>query len=393
MPLTDVTIKKAKPTDKSYNLYDGAGLYLSIRPSGKKVWMCRFYIKGKAGQYTIGEYPNIKLIDARAKREAIKNQAKQGINPNDEKKLRELREAETRNNTFDSIAEDWYKERIEGKKSHSYVYNTRRGLDNDILPQIGKFPVTEITSAHIYALLKKIEQRGAPVWANNIKQYIGAIFRYAASTARIDMQYDPTALLTGAIPRPPIKHARAIPHHEIRSMLDTLENYGGQRHIKIAIELLLLMFCRTVELRRAEWTEINWTEKEWRIPAGKMKMKRPHIVPLSKQVITLLKELNTITGSNTLLIPSMMQPSKPISATTINAAFNYMGKSISGHDFRATANTYLAGAGFNDTAIDRQLAHVERSSTKRAYNHQEYLPERHKMMQTWADYVLLTKTT
>lgn len=387
MPLTDVAIRQAKPKDKTYNLYDGGGLYVSIRTSGKKVWCCRFYIKGKAGLYTVGDYPAIKLSDARVQREAIKAKAKQGINPNEEKKLTQLRESAKRENTFESIAEDWYRERIKGKKSASYVYNTRRGLDKDILPVIGKFPITEITSAHVYSCIKKVESRGASVWANCVKQYIGTIFRFAASTARIDMQYDPTALLTGAIVRPPIKHAHAMSEEEIRLFLVNLRSYNGHRHICIGIELLLLMFCRTIELRRAEWSEIDWDNKEWNIPEGKMKMGRAHTVPLGPQVIDLLTELKDITGNNKLLVPSLVKPHQPISKTTVNAALKYMGESISGHDFRATANTYLAGQDFNDKAIERQLAHVEKSRTTKAYNHQEYLPERHRMMEHWGDYV------
>lgn len=387
MPLTDIAIRQAKPADKTYNLSDGAGLNVSIRPSGKKVWICRFYIKGKAGLFTIGEYPGIKLSDARIKREEIKAQAKQGINPNDTKRINRLKDEAIRNNTFQRIAEDWYSERIDGKKSPNYQKGIRRGLDKDILPQIGKFPITEITSAHIYQVIKKVEARGAPVQANNIKQYIGTVFRFAASTARIDAQYDPTALLAGAIPRPPIKHARALPPEEIRSMLSSLRDYNGQRHIKIGIELLLLMFCRTVELRRAEWCEIDWNKREWHIPKNKMKSKRPHIVPLSEQVMLLLKELQGITGSNIRLVPSMTNPTKAISPTTFNAAFSYMGENISCHAFRATAHTHLAGAGFPDKVIERQLAHVEKNQTTRAYNHQEYLPDRHRMMQQWANYI------
>lgn len=387
MALTDLSIRQAKPKDKTYNLSDGAGLHIAIRPTGKKVWICRFYIKSKAGLFTIGDYPGIKLSNARIKREEIKALAKQGINPNDQKKLNQIRDAASRENTFSKIAEDWYAERIHDKKSPNYQKGIRRGLDKDILPALGKFPITEITSAHVYACIKKVEDRGAPVLANNIKQYIGTIFRFAASTARIDAQYDPTALLTGAIPRPPIKHAHAMPADEIRGMLHNLENYNGQRHITIGIELLLLMFCRTVELRRAEWSEIIWKDKEWRIPAGKMKKPRPHIVPLSKQVIELLRELQTITGNNQLLVPSMSNPRQPISATTINAALSYMGTNISAHSFRATANTYLAGAGHNNMIIERQLAHVEKNQTTRAYNHQEYLTERHILMQEWSDYI------
>lgn len=390
MPLTDAAIRQAKPTDKAFNLFDGGGLYVSVRPTGKKVWMCRFYISGKAGQYTIGEYPCITLSQARVRREEVKALAKEGINPNEQKKLERLRNENQRSNTFRAIAEDWYEERIKDQKSSQYQYNIRRELDKDILPALGSFPINEITSAQIYALMKKVEKRGAPVLAIQIKQYIGTIFRYAASTARIDAQYDPTALLKGAVVRPPIKHAKALETEEIRELLKRLSSYNGQRHILISIELLLLMFCRTVEIRRGEWKEVYWNENEWRIPEGKMKKKHPHIVPLSRQAKALLQELHAITGGTGLMVPSMIKPGQPISPTTINKAFEHMGYAqgvITGHDFRATAHTHLAGKGYNEKAIERQLAHIERDKTTRAYNHQQYLPERHRMMQDWADWI------
>lgn len=388
-PLTNIKIQQSKPAEKTYALIDGQGLTLSIRTTGKKVWLCRFYIAGKAGLYTIGEYPSISLSQARTERERIKALAKQGINPNLDKKIKKAQANHDANLTFKTIAEDWYNERI-AHKSKSYSYTVRRALDKDINPHIGNYPINDITSAHVYDLLKKVADRGAPVLALNIRQYVGGVFRYAASTGRNDAQIDPTALLKNAIERPPIEHAKALSEPEIKHLISTLKKYNGQRHICIAIELLLLMFCRTVEIRRAEWSEILWDESEWHIPAGKMKNKLPHIVPLSTQSKLLLKELQEITGNGKLLIPSLVKPRSPISATTINKAFSHMGYEsgvISGHDFRATARTHLAGMGHNETALERQLAHVERNRTTRAYNHQQYLPERHKIMQAWADYI------
>lgn len=390
MPTTDTAIRKAKPSDKAYNIYDGEGLFVSIRPTGKKVWVCRFYIKNKSGLYTIGRYPDISLSKARAKKDEIKALAKQGINPNLEKKKKQRQTEVQRLMTVKHFGEVWYNEKIKDKKSASYQYNIRRSLDKDIYPAIGQYPISEVTTAHIYELLKKIEKRGAPVWAINVKQHISAIYKFAASTGNANLTNDPTILLTSAVERPKINHAKALTEQEIQELLERLSSYGGQRHIKIAIELLLLMFCRTVEIRRGEWHEINFENREWHIPAGKMKKGNAHIVPLSNQAIALLQELKSITGSTGLLVPSMMRPRFSISATTINKAFIAMGYKtgvITGHDFRATANTHLAGMGFNDRAIERQLAHIERNSTTRAYNHQEYLKERHQMMQAWADWI------
>ncbi|AEV24638.1 Integrase [Azospira oryzae PS] len=392
-PLTDTKVRNAKPAEKPYKLQDGQGLYLDVRPSGAKFWRYRYWITPeKDGIYTIGEYPVVSLSDARREREWAREQAKQGINPTHAKEAERLRRMGEHANTFEAVAREW----IDQNRNHwteKYLYQVERFLGNDVFPKIGALPIRMVTSAHLLGIIRTVEERGAKSIAVLIRQWSGQIFRYAVATLRADS--DPSAPLRGAIKKDPVRHNPPLSKDEIPVMLNKLQKYGGYRGTVLATKLMLYTFVRTVELRKAEWTEFDLEGGEWRVPADRMKMKKQmkvgesHIVPLSRQALEVLKELKTLSGGRKFLFPNLRTPDTCMTATTINKALERMGYAgkFSGHGFRATASTMLHELGWNEKAIERQLAHAERNKVKAAYNHAEYLPERREMMQAWSDWI------
>lgn len=388
MPLTDTKIKNAKAAEKPYTLADGAGLLLDVRPTGAKIFRYRFWLTPKkAGLYTIGEYPGVSLLEARRERERLRELVKQGKNPNQVKRTEKLANTVAQANTFRAIGEEWFRKK-EGAWTPYYTGQVRRGLDNDAYPYIGDLPIKDINSLHVLNLLQKIEERGAPTVAINVKQWVSAIFCYAITTLRAEI--DPTAALKGAIIRPPINHAKPMNEEGIKVFLGRLRDYGGNRVTVIAMWLMTYLFLRTNELRQTPWVELPREVEDWQIAPDRMKMRRAHIIPLPRQAKVLIEELRTITGSGILVFPNTRQPGKPMSGTTINRALEYMGypsAEVTGHDFRATASTLLHEMGYEDDWIELQLAHVDNNKTRAAYNHARYLKERRRMLQEWADYI------
>ena len=292
--------------------------------------------------------------------------------------------------TFAIVALGW----TESKKGNwtAYYYSqVKRALDKDVNPTIGMLPIRAVTSPHILAILKSVEKRGAPVVAIQIKQWISAVYRHAAANLLAD--HDPTSVLKGLVVRPKVKHNVALKPSEVTALIQEMAKYGGYRTTAIAIELLMLTFVRTVELRKAVWSEFDLEKGEWRLPAERMKMKTAHLVPLSSQAINLLAELKNITGANHYLFPNLRRPDDVMTATTINQALKRIGFSgtgtvgFSAHGFRGTASTILYEKGYRSEVIEKQLAHAEKSQTKAAYNQAEYLIERKKMMQEWGDFI------
>lgn len=391
--LTDTKVRNAKPAEKPLKLQDGQGLYLDVRPSGAKIWRYRYWNRdGKDGIYTIGEYPGVTLSDARREREWAREHVKQGINPTQAKEAERLRRMGEHANTFEAVTREW----LEQNKPHwsdGYYNQVKLNIERDMFPTIGPLPIRMVTSAHLLGIIRKVEERGAGTIAVLIRQWSGQIFRYAAATLRADS--DPSAVLRGAIKRSPVRHNPPLSKDEIPRFLNLLSVYGGYRGTVIALKLMLYTFVRTVELRKAQWTEFDLEASEWRVPIGHLKMKKKmkvgesHIVPLSRQAVELLTELKTLSGGRTLLFPNLRTPNTCMTATTINRALErmgYLGK-FSGHGFRTTASTMLHELGWNEKAIERQLAHAERDKVKAAYNHAEYLPERREMMQAWSDWI------
>lgn len=390
MPLTDAKVRNAKPTLQPAKLTDGGGLYLLIKPTGTKLWRYRYRIDGRENVYAIGQYPDISLAQARGDRDAARKLVKKGIHPAHTRKTERLRQSVESANTFQAVAKEWIGKRKSGWSSY-YLRQVERGLKANIYPYIGAMPIKSVTAAHILDALQRVEARGAETVALLLRQWCSAIFRYAVSTLRADG--DPAAALKGAISRSKVQHSKPLSLNEIPGMLNALEVSGGYRTTKIALQLLLLTFVRTIELRGARWTEFDLEGAEWRIPADRMKMREQHIVPLSHQAVRLLRELHTLTGGREYLFPNYRRPKAVMTATTLNRALERMGYAgrFSAHGFRATASTVLNEMGYRSDVIERQLAHKERNKVRASYNQAEYLEERRKMMQVWADLLVTTQ--
>ena len=390
MALTDAKIRNVKSAEKPIKLTDSSGLYLEVRPSGKKLWRYRYRIADKENLYAVGEYPSLSLADARAIRADARELVRQGVHPSHNRRALRLAARTANANTFEAVAREW----IAKKKAQCTAYYTRqveRLFHADVFPYVGSLPIRNVTAAHLLEVVRRIEDRGAATMALMARQWSSAVFRYAVATLRADT--DPAAALQGAIQRSKIKHSRPLSRDEIAGFAIALNTYGGYRTTVIALRLMLLTFVRTKELRTALWAEIDFERAEWRIAAHRMKMRELHIVPLSRQALALLRELHTFTGGRDFLFPNYRTPNSTMSATTLNRALERMGfngkESIgfSAHGFRSTASTILNEIGFRPDVIERQLAHADRNTVRAAYNQGEYLAERRSMMQQWADQI------
>lgn len=388
MPLTDAKIKNTKPSEKPQKLSDQGGLYLEVRPNGSKLWRYKFRIAGKENIFAIGGYPEIGLAEARIEHGKARELVKQGINPTHNRQTEMLAIHASNANTFETIAKEWIEKKTPGWTPY-YLRQVTRFFASDVYPTIGYLPIRQVTAAHILAILQKAESRGAKTVAMNIRQWCGAVFRYAVATLRADA--DPAAALKGAIQRDPVKHSKPLNKAEVKKLFKELDANGGYRTTVIALRLIMLTFVRTVELRAAEWSEFDLDGAVWRVPGERMKMRELHIVPLSRQAVELLRELHKLTGNQKWLFPNLRRPLSCMSGTTINRALERMGFAgkdgigFSSHGFRSTASTMLHEAGYRSEVIERQLAHAERNKVKASYNQAEYMPERIAMMQQWAD--------
>lgn len=385
--LTDVKIRAAKPRERPYKLQDGQGLYLEVRPSGVKIWRYRYWLSPrKDGIYTIGEYPGISLQAARREREQVREQVRQGLNPTLARKISRIDTVGEQQNTFALLAAEWVAQHREAW-SASYLRQVERSLAVDILPRIGAFPMRAIRPAHVLDLLREVEGRGAKSIAILIRQWVGAVFRYAIATLRAES--DPTLALRGAIRRPRVRHHPPLSAADLPRFLAGLAAYAGYGLVKPATMLMLLTFVRTAEIRSAAWADIDLEAAIWRIPAAKMKMGTEHIVPLSRQAVALLRGVCLHSHRRPVVFPNSRRPDEGISNTSINRLIETIGFGgvVSGHGFRATAATLLRELGFADHLVELQLAHTDRNKVRASYNHAKYLDERRAMMQAWADYL------
>ena len=386
MSITDTKIRNSTPKKKPYKVSDSGGLYLLIKCNGAKLWRWKYRIAGKENHFAIGQYPAVSLAEARKARDDARKLSKQGIHPAHNRVALRVAQVSANGNTFEAIALEWI-EQHKSKWSAYYLRQVERALKADAYPYIGKLPMRSITPAHLLEIIKRAEKRGAATVAILLRQWCSSIFRYAVSTLRADT--DPAAALKGAIHRPKVQHSKPLASGQIPDFLKALDKYGGYRTTHIAMRLLMLTFVRTVELRGAEWSEIDLDGAQWRIPAERMKMDEPHIVPLSAQAVELLRELHTLTGGQRFLFPNYRRPKTCMTATTLNRALERMGYAgkFSGHGFRATASTMLNEMNYRSDLIERQLAHAERNKVRASYNQAEYLPERTQMMQAWANLI------
>lgn len=383
--LTPLSIRRHLPKAAPYKLRDGKGLYLEVRPSGKKIWRYRYRIAGAENLFTIGEYGDradqFTVAAARQERDQARKLVKQGLHPGHQRKAAVAATVEEHKNTFRSVAQDWLDE---NKPEWSAVYsdNVIRALDNSILPAIGDRPIRGIKAADLAAILKKHKKHATT--AQLMRQWMGAIFRYAIAHQRAEG--DPTFALRGAIKKPAVKHHAPMALKDIPAFVASIDGYTGTKPTKIALRLLLLTFVRPGELCAAEWPEFDLDDGLWRIPAERMKMGEPHLVPLSHQAVVLLRELHALTGNRTFLFPSVTRPKSGMRRGSLSAALmkmGYRGK-FTPHGCRATASTALNEMGFRPDVIEKQLAHAERNQSRASYNQGQYLDERRAMMQQWA---------
>ena len=386
MPLTDIKIKTAKSGQKPYKLTDGEGMFLYIHPSGSKYWRLKYRFAGKEKLLALGVYPEISLLEARQKRTEAKALLVSGIDPSERRKEQKLLSSLKSGRTFEEIAEEWHQKQKE-RWTERYAFHIWRRLQADLFPELGKKSIQDINAPQLLLTLRKVEARDAIEIAHRLLQITGQIFRYAIATGKAER--DISRDLRGALQtRKKISYHR-LKENELPEFLDKLENYDGELQTKLALQLALLTFVRTTELRGAKWEEINFDKAEWRIPAARMKMRELHIVPLSIQAIAVLKEIRNINGNREFLFPNRNNPKTYISENTLLYALYRMGyhSRATVHGFRATASTILNENGFRADVIERQLAHAERNKVRASYNHAQYLPERHQMMQWWGNYL------
>ncbi|MDP4030499.1 MAG: integrase arm-type DNA-binding domain-containing protein [Gallionella sp.] len=388
MPLSDTVIRNAKPADKPRKLADGGGLYIEVAPSGGKWWRFKYRFEGKEKRLSLGVYPDVGLKDARDKHAEARKLLAAGVDPSANKKAAKAAQGERAANSFEIVAREWFdKHAPNWKENHSSKIIRR--LEVDIFPWLGACPVGDVTAPDLLAAIRRIESRGALETAHRALANCGQVFRYAIATGRA--QRDTAADLRGALP--PVKekhHASITDPKAIGELLRDIEGYQGAFITRCALRLAPLVFLRPGELRKAEWAEIDLDKAEWRIPAARMKMDAVHIVPLSTQAVAILRELHPLTGSGKYVFPGARSAARPMSENAVLAALrrmDYTTDEMTGHGFRSMASTLLNEQGFNRDAIERQLAHAERDGVRAAYNYAEYLPERKKMMQSWADYL------
>lgn len=384
--LTDARIRNAKCEEQPYKLSDGAGLFLAVHPTGAKCWRYRYRIGGKENLYAIGEYPKLSLQAARAERDRARELVRNGIHPAANRRAQRLVIAKQAADTFEAIAREWIEENKKGWTPY-YLSQVQTVLTADVFPDIGRLPIGAVRAAHILTIMKRVEGRGAPTIAILIRQWSSAVFRYATGHLRADG--DPASALKGVVAKPRTKHKRALTQGELPEFLEKLEGPRCTPHTQIALRLLSLTFVRTKELREAMWSEFDLKRALWEIPAERMKMRKPHVVPLSTQAVELLIRLKAMDGSRPLLFPNHRDPRRAMSPTTLNRVLERMGYGgyFSAHGFRATATTLLRSMGWDERAVDRQLAHQEQNKTRRSYDHAAYLATRIPMMQAWADFL------
>ncbi len=384
MPLTDTEIKNAKPKEKAYRINDFDGLSLEVRTTGKKCWRFRGTHNGKELLLGLGVYPEVSLATARERCREFREMLARGINPSTKRKEEKAAQADVL--TFEALALDWHV-RTKSKWSDGHASRILYRLRREIFPFIGKLPANDIPPKKILEVLRIMENRGATDLAHRMHQVVGQVLRYGVATGRVDR--DNSADLRGALT--PVVHR----HHpcpkdprSIAALMLAIYDYQGSHIVRCALRLTPLVFVRPGELRRAKWSEIDAEAAEWRYFVTKTKTQ--HIVPLARQAVDVLKDLRPLTGQGLYVFPSRRSDSRPMSENAINAALRTMGFSrdeITAHGFRGMASTALNEMGWNYDAIERQLAHKESNSVRAAYNHADYLEERRKMMQAWADYL------
>ncbi|MDX7987342.1 DUF4102 domain-containing protein [Xenorhabdus sp. 12] len=386
MKLTARQVDTCKSKGKDYKLSDGGGLYLLVKQSGSKYWRLKYRINHKEKLLALGVYPEVSLAEARKKREEAKKLIAEGQNPSIDKKQKKLASQHKLNNTFEAITREWHKSKAD-RWSLRYRDEIIDTFEKDIFPYIGHRPISEIKPLELLEVLKKLEVRGALEKMRKVRQRSGEVFKYAIVTGRAE--YNPAPDLASALASPKKQHFPFLTAQELPFFLKDLSAYTGSVITKTATRIIMLTGVRTQELRYARWEDIDLDNAIWEIPEHIMKMKRPHIVPLSQQCVVLLKALKLITGDYPLVFIGRNNRSKPISKESINQVIELLGYKgrLTGHGFRHTMSTILHEQGYNTAWIETQLAHVDKNSIRGTYNHAQYLEGRREMMQWYADYM------
>lgn len=392
MPLTDTAAKKAKPQDKPYKMADGGGLYLLVAPTGGKLWRLKYRVGGKEKLLSLGSYPDVSLARAREKQAEARKLLADGIDPSTHRKETKQSAMAAQANSFEAVAREWHAMKLKKKWTQSTADKTMTQLESYVFPEIGHRPIASVKASQILAMLRKVEDRGIAYTAVRLREVCGQIFRYGVATGRTED--NPAAHLVGALHKPEVNHRPAITDRRGFGVFlrDLREATGYDAVTRYAAYFALLTFVRAQEFRYARWEEIDWRVKEWKIPAKRMKTGKAlpaHTVPLSKQALALLTELEDLTGHSSYLFPKVKGygDAEVISENTVGKMLNkmgYQGRQCV-HGFRASARSILSEQGWSREAMERQLDHKETDSTVAAYARSEHLPERRKMMQAWAD--------
>jgi len=385
--LADVNIRKAKPREKAYKMTDGGGLYVQVEPTGGKLWRFEYRFEGKRKKLAMGKYPDVTLQEARKRHQEARTQLANGIDPSAVKKAQKMAGAERSANSFEVIAREWF-QAWKNDKAECHYNRVIAGLEKDVFPYIGGKPVAEISAREVLSVCRRIEERDAIETAHKTKGNISQVMRYAIATGRADR--DPCPDLRGALKPTVTKNMPALTEPaKVAELLRMMEAYEGGVIVRAALRLAPMVFVRPGELRGAKWADIDLDRAEWCFVASKTKTE--HLVPLSRQAVEILRDLQSLTGGKVYVFPGL-NPGRPISDGTINKALRAMGydtkTEITGHGFRAMARTLLAERlRIPENVIEHQLAHKVPDALGTAYNRTKFIDERRRMMQTWADYL------
>lgn len=386
MKLNARTVDTSKARDKAYKLSDGGGLYLLVNTNGSRYWRLKYRVAGKEKLLALGVYPDVSLADARAKRDEAKRTLAAGGDPGEVKQTEKQAKILAVSNSFEALAIEWH-EHKRPNWSQGYASDILEYLQKDVFPFIGKRAIAEIKAAEMLLVLRKMEQRGVLDKLKKTRQACRQIFTYAVITGRAE--HNPVTDLAGALKAPKQKHFPHLLTEQIGGFLRALSEYTGSKVTQNATRLLMLTGTRTIELRAAEWAEFDLEKGIWQIPAERMKMRRPHVVPLSIQAKSLLEEIHQLTGRGRYVFPGRNDAGKTMSEASINQVIKrigYDGKAT-GHGFRHTMSTILHEQGYNTAWIETQLAHADKNSIRGTYNHAQYLDGRREMLQWYADYM------
>jgi integrase len=386
MALTQTSIVKTVAKDKPLKLSDGGGLHLLVQPSGSKLWRFRYRFGGKENMLSLGSFPIITLAAARSKRDEAKKLLAGGTDPSVKRKLDKIAAATSAQNTFGAVAAE-YLANLEKNGCAEATLSKNRWLLSDLASPLSNRPIADIHPAEILTILKRIEQSGRRESAQRLRGVIGSVFRYAIVTLRA--LSDPTTALRGAILRPIVKHRAAITDEkQLGALMCSIDEYDGWPTLRAAMQLLALTMTRPSDVRGMRRSEINFDKAMWRIPATRMKMRRPHDVPLSRQALAILRDIWPLSDRGELVLPSIRASDKPLSEGAMISALRRMGytkEEMTPHGFRSAASTILNERGFNPDVIEAALAHQQENEIRRAYNRSVYWPDRVKLMQAWAD--------